>query len=136
MRLLFSPKGRLRRRTFWRVFSLYFILGFFLVMNRSGCVFEEGNIALKLKLDVIAFFVCFYIIIVAFTKRLHDLNKSGWFSAICIVTLVACIASLEYYAVYNFFSLLFVVTIIIIGVLKGTEGENKYGSDPLEVKTS
>lgn len=44
-------------------------------------------------------------------RRMHDVNKSGWFLLIPI---------------YNF----------ILTVSDGTKGDNKYGPDPKEVKTN
>jgi len=47
-------------------------------------------------------------------RRLHDLNKSGWF---CLIALVPYINIL--FSIYVLF-------------FKGTDGPNQYGEDPLQ----
>ncbi len=47
-------------------------------------------------------------------RRLHDLDKTGWFSLIYFIPIVNII--FEFYLLF----------------CKGTEGTNRYGSDPLE----
>jgi uncharacterized membrane protein YhaH (DUF805 family) len=46
-------------------------------------------------------------------KRLHDLNVTGWLSLILIIPSIN------------------LLTIIIVGCVKGPGGDNQYGSDPL-----
>lgn len=48
-------------------------------------------------------------------RRLHDLNRSGWFILIGFIPVV------------NFFYYIYVL------FFKGTEGANKYGPDPLQM---
>ena len=47
-------------------------------------------------------------------KRLHDRDMSGWFMLLILVPFIGWLALL-----------------VIIGFLPGTQGENKYGPDPL-----
>ena len=47
-------------------------------------------------------------------KRCHDRNRSGWFQAIVLIPIIGAIWLL-----------------IELGFLKGTEGENRFGPDPL-----
>ena len=49
-----------------------------------------------------------------YTKRWHDRNKSGWWSLIVLVPIVGSIWML-----------------IELGILRGTDGDNRYGPDPL-----
>jgi uncharacterized membrane protein YhaH (DUF805 family) len=51
-------------------------------------------------------------------KRWHDRNKSGWWILISLIPIIGPIWAL----VEN-------------GFLKGTSGDNRFGSDPLEQKT-
>ena len=48
-------------------------------------------------------------------RRLHDINKSGWWQLIVIIPLIGPIVML------------------VFTVIKGNEGENRFGEDPLEV---
>jgi uncharacterized membrane protein YhaH (DUF805 family) len=48
-------------------------------------------------------------------RRWHDINKSGWWELILFIPVVGVLAAL-----------------VANGFIKGTAGENDYGSDPLE----
>ena len=52
-------------------------------------------------------------------KRWHDRDKSGWMVLILLIPLLGWLWSL-----------------IELGFLRGTEGENRFGPDPLEPLTS
>ena len=47
-------------------------------------------------------------------RRLHDTNRSGWFSLIGIIPYVG------------------LIIVLVLCAMKGTEGDNDYGEDPLE----
>lgn len=49
-------------------------------------------------------------------KRWHDRDKSGWWMLILLIPLIGAIWYL-----------------IACGILKGTDGPNRYGPDPLDV---
>jgi len=49
-----------------------------------------------------------------YTKRWHDRNKSGWWSLILLIPIVGPIWML-----------------VELGFLRGTEGTNNYGPDPI-----
>jgi uncharacterized membrane protein YhaH (DUF805 family) len=49
-----------------------------------------------------------------YTKRWHDRNKSGWWTLILLVPLIG-----------------FIWLLVELGFLRGTEGPNSYGPDPI-----
>ncbi|WP_158962261.1 DUF805 domain-containing protein [Myroides fluvii] len=90
--------GRARRSEFW-YFVLFnciisFVLGFV-----SGLVFESGILG-----NIYALAVLVPTIAVA-VRRMHDVNKNGWYCLIPIYSL-------------------------ILAATEGTKGDNEYGADP------
>ena len=83
-------------------------------------------------------------------KRFHDRGKSGWFSLLFIVpyifsfinifTETGRVASFVYSESTVYFMVSIILKICLLwwliecGFLRGTQGENKFGNDPLEVK--
>ena len=61
-----------------------------------------------------------------YVKRLHDLNLSGWWTlAVPAIAVAFQMVGFKPGSVY------FTITILLIGFIPGTSGENKFGSDPL-----
>ena len=106
--LLFSCKGRINRKTYWKysivtftIMSLIILIGIF------------GDVALALQMYGVVTLIFFYPGIAVCVKRFHDRIKSGWW---CFITFVPCIGPWW--------------LIIETGFLRGTEGDNKYGVQP------
>ena len=103
----FCYKGRINRVLYWAyvVISLLFLLG----IGAVSAVVDEDNtggggaVILFLKLLLMDLPVT--------VKRLHDTNTTGWCSLIGLIPIVG--------VVYLF---------VICGFVKGTEGDNYYGS--------
>lgn len=106
--LYFSLEGRISRSTFWLklILPLTIILYAFLFIDIA--LEAEGVIY------IIAALVLLWPNIAAGVKRLHDRNKSAWW---LLITLIP-IAGVIWY-------------LIDVGILKGTEGDNQFGPDPL-----
>ncbi|MGD1889754.1 MAG: DUF805 domain-containing protein [Cyclobacteriaceae bacterium] len=105
----FSPKGRVRRGTYF-LRSLLLGIPTFLV-NLLGEDLESisGGILIFMILFVLILTV---LQVFQMIKRLHDADMSGWFGLLCLVPLVNLGLA---------FILLF---------KDGTPGPNKYGEDP------
>jgi uncharacterized membrane protein YhaH (DUF805 family) len=59
-------------------------------------------------------------------KRLHDLSLSGWWTlGVPAIAVAFQMAGLKPGSVY------FTITILLIGFIPGTRGDNRFGSDPL-----
>jgi len=90
-------KGRARRSEYW-----YFVL--FNAIFSFGLMFIDRGIGLSFLNTIYSLAVLVPSIAVA-VRRMHDVNKSGWYLLIPI---------------YN----------LILACTNGTPGDNKYGPDP------
>ena len=120
--------GRASRSEYWYFFLFVILVASVLI--GVGAVFSTGNSGQISTLSGIFFGAAglFYLgmlipMIAAGVRRFHDRNLSGWWylgamvaGAIPFVGIAASIAAL------------------VITVLKGTDGENKFGEDPLLVQ--
>jgi len=111
-------RDRAPRSEFWffRLFLLLVFAGFFLVIGAIGAANERPHdpnpVAMGLSFALIIFWLAIFIPDLAVTvRRLHDVNRSGWWYLLAIVP-------------FGSFMLLF------WSCMKGTQGENDYGPDP------
>lgn len=126
--LFFSMEGRINRGKFWLGILILFIAQW-VVMLIVGALTGTG---MMMAMDpnappdpaaIMAAMAPLFIVMLIFlwpalciyAKRWHDRNKSGWWTLIILVPIVGSIWM-----------------IIELGLLKGTEGPNKYGPDPLQ----
>ena len=111
--LFTSLEGRIGRQSYWMgVLALYgitFVAA--LLDNLVGTASEYGYgiITILVTLALI------YPQIVLLAKRWHDRGKSGWWTLIAFVPIIGGLWLL-----------------IELGFLKGTDGDNQYGPDPLK----
>lgn len=105
--LYFSFNGRIGRQTYWMkgmvVLGILGALAFGLDMlvEADGVIFS------------IIYLLAIWPSLALQAKRWHDLNRSAWWILMSLVPLVNIWAAIE------------------LGFIKGTEGENEYGSDPM-----
>jgi uncharacterized membrane protein YhaH (DUF805 family) len=96
--------GRARRKEYWYFFLGNVIFGACLGFLEGAGLFDKESSDGILKLyEILVLLPCIGVGI----RRMHDINKSGWFSIIPI---------------YN----------LILSCTDGTKGPNKYGPDPKE----
>lgn len=104
--------GRAQRAEYWYFFLIYtvaylalaiadVILGTFSMENGIGLL--TGIFALATLLPSLGVSI----------RRLHDTNRSGWWLLLFLIPLIGTIVA------------------IVLLSLKGTEGENRFGPDPL-----
>jgi len=107
--VLFSFKGRLSRSAAWRrAFPFMLLVGIGIAY-----VFTVAP-----ELTALPCLVMIWLSLVVGVKRLHDRNRTGWFLlAIAVPVFGFLIVLWLYYEVW---------------FLKGTEGRNKYGPQPLD----
>lgn len=77
-----------------------------------------------------------YLLFVNTSKRLHDLNHSGWFAiVVCIPNLIYLFSTtLVSQYLYDLIALILIPFHLYILFKKGRSGSNYYGPDPLEKK--
>ena len=113
--LFFTSEGRLNRKSYiYRSFFLSIVL--FVVQGILTFAADTFG-ALDLLFSIVAFVLGIFQLaanIMMGVRRLHDLDKCGWWMLLLIVPLV------------NLFFCLYLL------FFKGTEGPNQYGDDPLQ----
>ncbi len=118
-------QGRASRSEYW-----YFVLGITLIgvvlygLLFLGVNFNTGEIS-ALGYVFIAILVVFYLAVLipgiaVAVRRLHDRDMSGWwylgFIVLSMIPFVGIVAS---------------IAMLVIFCLKGTDGDNRFGPDPL-----
>ncbi len=124
--LLFSFQGRVNRAKYWLVGIgagiVYVILmgiltavtGGSMTPDASGNMPSVGGGPIGIIISLILLVVLVWVSLAIAVKRWHDRNKSGWWVLINFVPVIGGLWQL-----------------IECGFLKGTTGQNQYGTDPL-----
>ncbi len=102
---LLATDGRISRSDYWLRFQLPATVLIILIAALDP---TAGYITLVAALAIVWPYIAVGI------KRAHDRNKSGWW---LLITFVPAIGSIWY--------------LVEFGILKGTEGPNRFGEDPL-----
>ena len=138
--LLFSFQGRIPRKKYWIAILLIIFIGlllfglFVLLANAALGFFTAFLIGLPLFIPFV------WAGIAVPVKRLHDRNKSGWYYLLYF-TLPNVLDRLSdkiaegsalWWIVLLAGLVIGIWAIVDLGFLKGTNGDNNYGSDPLE----
>lgn len=104
----FNFNGRMNRAKYWKF--AFIGIGFIMVL---GFVLGLVGIGSEVLYNLIG--LVYAILTLPFTvRRFHDLNKSGWWTVLCLIPVICIIPN------------------IYIGFFKGTDGPNQYGPDPLQ----
>lgn len=107
-------KGRATRSEYWYFVLFSFLCGILAELVDATLPFYSVD-----SIGPFGFLVTFILFLPSLSvsvRRLHDINFSGWWLLLCITGI-------------GFF------IILIFHLLKGTEGVNKYGRDPLKEDT-
>lgn len=123
---LFSFRGRVNRRAYWGFYLFYSAigLGFFYVLQQdllkaeltpgmNPDEFARAMGGMRFGWLNLVNLVLLWPSIAVGVKRLHDRNYSGWFLLVLFVPLVQ------------------LWPIVVMLFLRGTEGDNRFGPDPL-----
>lgn len=109
-RMFFSFHGRISRRQYW-LWGVLALLGFaLLAFALLGIARVKPH-----KAELIVNLLLLWPALAVSVKRWHDRNKSGWWVLVNLVPVVGWLWAL----VEN-------------GFLRGTDGPNRYGDDPLD----
>lgn len=113
--LFFTSAGRLNRKSYiYRNFFLSFVLNIIRIILAVLAAYIDALELLFTGLLYVSGIFGFVASIMMLARRLHDLDKSGWWMLLLFVPLV---------------NILFYIYILFF---KGTEGPNQYGEDPLQ----
>lgn len=107
--------GRSRRREYWMFFLFCGIVIFFATIldNAFGITFNvaEENSGFG-PIYLFSSLVLFIPTLAVSVRRLHDIDKSGWFVFVIIIPLIGAI------------------WFLVMMITEGTKGTNQYGPDP------
>jgi uncharacterized membrane protein YhaH (DUF805 family) len=116
IRQLFSTHGRIRRLDYWLANLLLFAV--MIAVAQGMAVWQHVDLADKTDIRAVAI-QFFAAVLVAWpnvttgVKRLHDRNQSGWWILVSFLPVIGNIWML-----------------VNLGVMRGTEGVNRYGDEP------
>jgi uncharacterized membrane protein YhaH (DUF805 family) len=104
--------GRAQRSEFWYFMLFYLIFALILsgIDNMTGTFDRKAGMGVLSGLFMVAMIVPNISVTV---RRLHDTDRSGWWFLICLVPLAGSII------------------LLIFMVQKGSEGDNRFGPNPL-----
>ena len=117
--LLFSFEGRIPRYGFWLA-QIYAAALVYIVVAADATIVHSAQGAtrvLLLALSAVIYLVTAWADLAVLAKRWHDRGKSGWMSLILLVPVVGL-----------------VWVFVELGGLRGTQGPNRYGEDPLAAR--
>lgn len=106
-------EGRARRKEYWGSMLVYFILSIIvsMVVNLAFLISEYLTYFLMMVASLI--YLALIIPMLSITvRRLHDIDKSGWFYLVSLIPLIGGI------------------WLLILLCTEGTRGENRFGADP------
>lgn len=116
--LFFSFEGRIGRKTFW--LGMLAVLAVAILAQAIMIGVAAVSESLALVGAIVGLVIAVAAMIGGFAvqaKRWHDLDKSGWWLLIGLVPVIGLYA------------------LVMNGFVKGTEGRNQYGEDPLQEGT-
>ena len=141
----FSYRGRISRQQFWLRWILP-LMAFSIIFAFASVIWISSNMDTSSKefpgkfegvfpLFMVAFFVItVWTDCVVLVKRIHDRDKPGWLVFLCLGPRVVPLLSTGILsAIFSFVGLIvFIWFAIEFGCLRGTEGANQYGADPVQ----
>jgi uncharacterized membrane protein YhaH (DUF805 family) len=127
-----SFDGRIPRKTFWLGLLVLMIVSWILQMilfavlggsmmdidpnatpEAAAAAAQTAMSSMMLPFGIL-FLITLWPSLAIYAKRWHDRNKSGWWTLIMLIPVIGAIWML-----------------IELGFLRGTEGDNGYGADPI-----
>ena len=117
MKRIFLLHGRASRKEFWITqlcITLFLLVPLVMICHEISpdSADFEGAVGILSVISVI-------LITPVSIRRLHDMNLSGWFLLVLYLLFLIPIKVTDYLGVF------------ILGIQKGTKGDNAFGSDPL-----
>ncbi len=106
--------GRARRKEYWYFVLFYYLIAILLYIPMLLGIFLKSEALIWLGTAIIFVYALGLIIptLAVFVRRMHDIDKSGWFIFLSLVPLIGAII------------------LLVFLFTEGTQGPNKYGADP------
>jgi uncharacterized membrane protein YhaH (DUF805 family) len=133
--LFFSVNGRISRQEFWLGYAGAFVVFMLVNLKLADIVFfvRHANVAYRDEIEfgvLMAKFFAAAILVwpltTIYVKRLHDANLSGvWLFALGGVSFFATRMNIDPWNV------IFSTAIVAVGLIPGSRGDNRFGTDPL-----
>jgi len=123
--LFLSSNGRLARTPF--LIAAAVLLGFAVLYE---AVTGVGHV-LNLLTGWLVYPVLLFSGACLLSKRLHDRGRSGWWSMLILIAVIAVWPLPDSFLDFAF-SLVIVWAIVELGVMGGEQGANRYGANPLK----
>ena len=101
--------GRARRREYWMFFLFNMLIAFPLALVDAAMMSDSDGFGFLYPLYSLAVMLPAFAV---YVRRLHDINKSGWW---CLIGLVPLIGA---------------IVLLLWLVRDGTQGPNRFGPDP------
>lgn len=121
----FTWQGRRNRKPYFFIGVILNIISKLLMMA-SLSIMKTSSV-LALVLVAVDLFIS-YLSIINIGKRLHDMDFSAWYGAVFSVFLLGCSVFFSDSAIILLINFAFGLTLLFI---PGTDGDNKYGRNPL-----
>lgn len=128
--LFFSTKGRISRGLFWKAFIVLTI--FFLPLIR----FANSNDDIFFIIFLAGLTIYSILTMILLAKRLQDVSIAGWFAVIFFVLFPSSWEDLDLYNFTSPFVITSVLFLLIVGLLNGTKGSNRYGGNLIEYENN
>jgi len=104
-------QGRSSRSEFWWWGLFVFLVNiFFIILDTANFKSEPGEAGM---LSIVVYLAFLLPSLAVSIRRLHDIDRSGWWYLIALVPIVGAIL------------------LLVWDCTKGTEGSNRFGTDPL-----
>tara|TARA_B100001250_G_C19242209_1_gene547038 strand:- start:104 stop:478 length:375 start_codon:yes stop_codon:yes gene_type:complete len=106
--------GRSRRKEFWMFTLIYTVILIVAMILDSlfGSYYYIGDVEIIGYLELITSIIHIVPSIAVTIRRLHDINKTGWFFCVILIPLAG------------------IIWYLVMMCTNGTNGENEYGTDP------
>ncbi|MFK5973041.1 MAG: DUF805 domain-containing protein [Flavobacteriaceae bacterium] len=105
-------KGRARRREYW-MFALFNIIVIMALLLVAGMIGSATDSVELVSIPIMIYYVAIILPSIAVAvRRLHDINKSGWYYLVSLIPLIGGI------------------WLLVLLCTEGERGDNQYGSNP------
>ncbi len=129
--ILFSINGRINRAGWWLLNLPIFVI---LAISITTFDFPATLLFEQIQLLILLVLVCVHIAVSA--KRWHDKDKSAWYLLFHIIPLICSICIYAAKLSSTWWELIHLIavinglwTVVELGIIKGTAGDNEYGPD-------